>query len=83
MVEQRVVQVQCHQCKKMVERKVREGMYHGPILNSDYVMFAQWLTNTEPESEFGAYHKRHADFCSPECMIEYCHNLKIEDLGLE
>lgn len=84
MVETRVVQIQCHECKKMVERKVREGFaYHGPILNSDYIMNVTWLTNVEPEEEFGAYHKRIAEFCSPECMIKYCYTLTLEDLGIE
>ncbi len=65
----------CTQCGKDIERKVTEGYDgHTEILNAPFFMSLYILqqTNTNPDG-FASYHKRHADFCSLECLTTYCH----------
>ena len=85
MTEKYIYRVECSKCKKVIEREAHEGMGHGRLLSTDYEIYFQMLTRHKEDEpkEYGAYTKRTAEFCSPECMIEYCHDLKMEDFDLD
>jgi len=82
MTEKYIYRTECCKCKKIIEREAREDFRAGLILNADYEIHLNILVNETPNEEYGRYHKRLAQFCSPKCLVAYCNDMKIEDLDL-
>ena len=82
MKDTQIYIVDCTKCGTKIERELDNA--YGTLRTTDFQIYFNMLIRTNPEKDLIAkYLKRHAEFCKPECMIEYCNDMKIEDLNLE
>lgn len=83
MKDHRIISFPCSQCGKTIQYKAREGFDRRWLLDDRFIVDMSILVDTSDGAEVAAYLRRHAQFCSLECTIEYCHELKIEDFDIE